>query len=291
MVAALVGGLILSLLVGFAASTHGAEPQALKVCADPDNRPFSNRKQEGFENKIAELIARDLGAELTYTWWPHQRGLVRRVLNAGRCDLLIGVPSGYGAVLATTPYYRTSYVIVYPKERSPKITSLDDPRLKQLKIGVHINTPPSDALAERGVIGENVIGYPLFYDSQYHPEDYPGKVIEDLIAGTIDVAIVWGPVAGYFAKKGSAPILELVPLQGGSAGLPFSFQISMGVRKGDKELKKTVEEALDRKQAEIRQILEEYGVPLLAGDETGAARDVGAPMEGPEGAGGHQHHE
>ncbi len=290
MMAALAGGLVLSLLMGFAASTHGAEPKALRVCADPDNRPFSNLKQEGFENKIAELIARDLGAELTYTWWPHQRGLVRRVLNAGRCDLLIGVPAGYGAVLATKPYYRTSYVIVYARARGLPITSLDDPRLKLLKIGVHINTPPAEALAERGVIGENVIGYPLFYDSQYHPEDYPGKVIEDLIVGTIDVAIVWGPIAGYFAKKGSASILELVPLQGGSVGLPFSFQISMGVRKGDRELKKTLEDALDRKQAEIRRILEEYGVPLLAEGETGAVRDVGGPREGQEGAGGHEHH-
>ena len=290
MMAALAGGLILSLLMGFAASTYGVEPKALRVCADPDNRPFSNLKQEGFENKIAELIARDLGAELTYTWWPHQRGLVRRVLNAGRCDLLIGVPAGYDAILATKPYYRTSYVIVYARARGLEITSLDDPRLKLLKIGVHINTPPSEALAARGVVGENVIGYPLFYDSQYHPEDYPGKVIEDLIAGTIDVAIVWGPIAGYFAKKGSASILELVPLQGGSAGLPFSFQISMGVRKGDRGLKKTLEEALDRKQAEIRKILEEYGVPLLAENETGAVRDVGAPTEGREGAGGHEHH-
>jgi mxaJ protein len=199
--------------------------------------------------------------------------LVRRVLNVGQCDVLIGIPKGYDPVLWTKPYYRTGYVIAHGKDRGLQIKSLDDPVLRSLKIGVHINTPPSEALAERGLTGENVIGYPLFYDPHYHPEEYPGKLVEDLIAGKIDVAIVWGPIAGYFVKKRSAPFLELVPLQGGSAGLPFSFEVSMGVRKDDKELKAQLEEALSRKQAEIRKILEDYGVPLLAAaEETGGEK-------------------
>jgi mxaJ protein len=254
---------LVALLAVCLAEAEGGRPEVLRVCADPDNRPFSNQKLEGFENKIAELIARDLGAKLSYTWWPHQRGLVRRTLEAGRCDVLIGIPTGYERVLSTRPYYRTSYVIAYPKGRGLKVASLDDPALRRLKIGVHINTPPAEALAQRGLAGDNLIGYPLFYDSQFHPEDYPGKVIEDLIAGKIDVAIVWGPIAGYFVRAGSPPILELVPVHGDSPGLSFSFSVSMGVRKDDLELKGLLEEALDRNRAEITRILADYGVPLL----------------------------
>lgn len=289
----LVGVVVLPLLAALPGTAQGAERNVLRVCADPDNRPFSNAQREGFENRIAEVIARELGAELTYTWWPHQRGLVRRTLNAGTCDLLIGVPAGYDRVLSTRPYYRTSYVIVQPRDRGPKIATLDDPRLQRLKIGVHINTPPTEALAERGVVGDNVIGYPLYYDSRYHPEDYPGRIIEDLLAGTIDVAIVWGPIAGYFTRKGSATasLLELAPLDGGRDGLPFAFRISMGVRKGDRQLKQAVETALLRRRGEIRSILEEYGVPLLADEEADAAWDDRAAEKNREDPGGQRHHE
>lgn len=252
--------LISSLLVG---SASGGELKELRVCADPDNLPFSNKKLEGFENKIAEVIAKELGAELTYYWWPHQRGLIGRVLRPGHCDVLISIPQGWDQVLWTKPYYRTTYVIAYRTDRGLKITSLDDPILRQLKIGVHINTPPSDALAERGIVGEHLVGYPLFYDLQSHPEDYPGRILEDLIAGKFDVAIVWGPMAGYFVKKRSAP-LELVPLQDEGPGPPFSFEFSIGVRQGNKPLKAQLEEALSKRQADIRKILEDYGVPLLA---------------------------
>ena len=278
--------LILSLLVG---SAWGGEVKEFRVCADPNNLPFSNQKLEGFENRIAELIAQDLGAQLTYTWWPHQRGLVRRTLNEGQCDVLIGIPKGWDLVLWTKPYYRTTYVIVYPKDRGFKIKSLDDPILSKLRIGVHVNTPPAEALAEKGIVGGNVIGYPLFYDPNYHPEEYPGKLIEDLIAGEIDVAIVWGPMAGYFVKKRSASFLELVPLQGGGRGMPFTFEISMGVKKGEKALKAQLEEVLDRRQAEIKKILEDYGVPLLAVEASGSPRGGEAPAGGQRGGSGHSH--
>jgi len=259
----LFGVLLLAISTLLAGSAWGDEPKELRVCADPANLPFSNRNLEGFENKIAELIAKELGAELTYYWWPHQRGLIRRVLRPGYCDVLISIPQGWDQVLWTKPYYRTTYVIAYRTDRGLKITSLDDPILRQLKIGVHINTPPSDALAERGIVGEHLVGYPLFYDPQSHPEDYPGRLLEDLIAGKFDVALVWGPVAGYFVKKRSAP-LELVPLQDRGPGTPFSFEFSMGVREGNKALKALLEEALSKREADIRKILEDYGVPLLA---------------------------
>lgn len=260
----LVGWLLIllsSLLVG---SAFGGEVKELRVCADPDNLPFSNQKLEGFENKIAELVAKELGATLTYYWWPHQRGLIRNTLRAGRCDVLISIPEGWDPVLWTKPYYRSGYVIVYPKDRGFQIKSLDDPILRQLRIGVHINTPPHEALAQRGIIGKNVIGYPLFYDSRFHPEEYTGKPIQNLIAGEIDVAIVWGPVAGYSVKKLNASDLEVMPLQGGDAGTPFAFNFSMGVREGNKALKALLEEVLSKREPEIRKILEDYGVPLLA---------------------------
>src|SRR5919201_6673956 len=145
----LVGGLCFALMLLCGGSPGGTEPRILRVCADPGNLPFSNDKLEGFENKIAELVTQDLGAQLNYTWWPHQRGLVRRTLNEDRCDVLIGIPKGYDLVLWTKPYYRSAYVIAYVKNRGPAIASLDDPILSQIKIGVHVNTPPHDALARR----------------------------------------------------------------------------------------------------------------------------------------------
>jgi mxaJ protein len=250
------------LAVGSAAS--GDESRELRICGDPNNMPFSNEKREGLENKIAEVIAKDLGWELTYTWWPHQRGLVKRVLNTGRCDVLVGIPKGYDPVLWTKPYYRTGYVIAYRKDRVKAVRSLDDPILRRLKVGVQVNTPPHDALGRRGIVGDNIVGYQLMFDSNFHPEDYPGKMVEDLIAGRIDVALVWGPIAGYFQKKRRAPFLRLVSIEDkADAGARFAFDISMGVRKGDKELRARLDEALARRHGDIAKILQEYGVPLL----------------------------
>lgn len=279
---------VISSLLG--AGAFGAERKELTVCADPDNLPFSNRRREGFENKIAEVIANDLGAALAYYWWPHQRGLVRNTLRSGTCEVLVGIPKGFDPVLWTRPYYRTAYVVAYLKGKGFRIGSLDDAILKQVKIGVYVNTPPYDALGERGIT-ENVVGYSLFYD--YGGGDQtrrPGRLIEDLFTGTIDVAIVWGPIAGYFGKKPNAPSLELVPLQN-NGSIPMAFEISMGVRKGDKALKIRLEEALDRRQAEIRKVLEDYGVPLIPVEASGGAREEGAPAQGPRGASEHRHRE
>jgi mxaJ protein len=250
------------LATGSAAS--GDDSRELRVCGDPNNMPFSNRKGEGIENKVAEVVGVELGLRVTYTWWPHQRGLVKRVLNTGRCDVLVGIPKGYDPVLWTQPYYRTGYVIAYRKDRLPGVRSLDDPILKRLKVGVQANTPPHEALARRGIVGDNVVGYQLMFDSNFHPEDYPGKIVEDLIAGRIDVALVWGPIAGYFQKKRRAPFLKLVSIDDKSdPKARFAFDISMGVRKADKELRARLDEALARRHDEIEKILQDYGVPLL----------------------------
>jgi mxaJ protein len=285
----LVVALGLGLLALSDTRVQGTEPRQLRVCADPDNLPYSNEQLEGFENKIAALIAQDLGAKLTYTWWPHQRGLIRRTLNAERCDVLIGIPKGYDPVLWTKPYYRTAYVIAYVKDRGPDITSLDDPILTQVKIGVHVNTPPHDALAQRGITGDNVTAYRLFHTPQAHPQESPNQLLDDLLAAKIDVALVWGPFAGYYAKKRSAQ-LQLMPLRGGGPATPFVFEISMGVRKGDRTLKAELEEVLDKDAAAIRIILEEYGVPLVMAEVSdGDARqqDPGDQRQ-PEG-GVHRH--
>ncbi len=262
----IVAAALVLLCVG-ARAVYADEAKELRVCGDPSNLPFSNQKLEGIENKIADVIAQDLGMTVSYTWWPHQRGLVKRVLNTRRCDVMLGIPKGYDLVQWTKPYYRTGYVIAYRKDRGLKLRSLDDPRLKTLKIGVQVNTPPHDALGQRGIVGDNVIGYQLMFDSNFHAEDYPGKLVEDLIAGTVDVALVWGPIAGYFAAKKAAPI-ELVLLEGRPEnGERFEFDISMGVRKSDKELKGKLEDALARRHDDIRHILEEFGVPLLSASE------------------------
>jgi mxaJ protein len=263
------------LLCALSGRAPADEAKQLRVCGDPNNLPFSNEKLEGIENKIADVIAKDFGATVAYTWWPHQRGVVKRALNTKRCDVMLGIPKGYDLVLWTKPYYRTGYVIAYRKDRGLKVRSLDDPALKTLKIGVQVNTPPHDALGQRG-IADNVVGYQLMFDSNYHAEDYPGKLVEDLIAGTVDVALVWGPIAGYFAKKKAAP-LEVVLLEDRpESGNRFAFDISIGVRKGDTALKAKLEEALARRHDEIEHILAEFGVPLLPVVED-KARGKGAP--------------
>lgn len=256
----LSGLVVMLLLLPFSGQALGSHLTQLKVCGDPDNLPFSNKKSEGFENKIAEVVAKEMGTELTYFWWPHQRGLVRRALRPGLCDVMISIPQGWDQVLWTKPYYRSAYVLIYPKNRRLQIKSLDDPALKTLKIGVYINTPPAEALANRN-IRANVVGYSLFNST---PTERSDKIIRDLIAGDIDVVLDWGPMAGYAVKRlnGSSP-LEMVLLDGGEPGLPFTFEFSMGVKEGNKDLKKDLEEAIGKRQAEIRKILEDYGVPLL----------------------------
>ena len=240
-----------------------------RVCADPENLPASNQKLEGFENKIAAVMAKELGETLSYVWWGQRRGFIRNTMNAtlkeGRCDVMIGVPQGYDLVQTTRPYYRSTYVFVYPKGKGLQITSLDDPILKKLRIGVHLlgddytNPPPVHALSQRGVVG-NVIGFDTFYSR----ENPPDKIVEAVVGGQIDVAIVWGPAVGNFVVHHRVP-LAMVPVPSAKGDLPFAFDISMGVKKGDEALRARVQQALDRQQGVITNILKEYGVPLLNG--------------------------
>jgi mxaJ protein len=242
-------------------------PRALRVCADPNNLPFSNDRGEGFENRLAELIAREMGAELRYTWWAQRRGFIRNTLRAGSCDLVIGVPTSLDLVLPTEPYYRSTYVFVYRADAPFEVRSFDDPALRELRVGVQLigddgaNTPPAHALTARGMV-DNVVGFSIYGDySQPHP---PARIVDAVAAGEIDVAVIWGPLAGYFAPRAALP-LEVVPVQPqiDLPFLPFVFDISMGVDRRDPLLKAEVEQILTRRRREIAAILEEYGVPRV----------------------------
>jgi len=242
-------------------------PRVLAVCADPNNMPFSNDKLEGFENKLAQLVAADMGLTVHYTWLPQRRGFVRNTLRAHRCDVIMGVPSGFELARPTDPYYRSTYVFVTRKSRHLNLHSFDDPRLRRLKIGVHVigddyaNVPPAAALAQRHII-RNVVGYSIYGD--YSQPDPPARLIDAVARGDVDVAVVWGPLAGYFARRAAVPLdVQPVSPQVDVPFLPFVFDISMAVRRGDDSLRVRLETVLERRQHEIRQLLEQYGVPLL----------------------------
>jgi quinoprotein dehydrogenase-associated probable ABC transporter substrate-binding protein len=245
-------------------------PQArrhLRVCADPNNLPFSNVRGEGFENKIAALIAREMKLDVEYTWWAQRRGFIRNTLKAGDCDLVVGVPSSFELAQTTSPYYRSTYVFVSRKDRKLNIRSFDDPLLRKLKVGVQMigddfsNTPPAHALSNRNII-RNVRGYTVYGD--YAKANPPARILEAVAKGEVDVAIVWGPLAGYFAARQKAP-LELTPVSPeiDLPYLPFVFDISMGVRRGDDALREELEQILARRRSEIESILDEYNVPRI----------------------------
>ncbi len=250
-----------------AARAANAAPDEFRVCADPNNLPFSDRAGTGFENKLAELVAADLGKHVTYTWWAQRRGFVRNTLKAGNCDVIMGVPTRLDMVATTRPYYRSTYVFVSRSDRSLDIRSMTDPRLKSLAVGIQLigddgfNTPPAHALGAQGIV-ENVKGYSIYGD--YRQPSPPSRIIEAVEDGTIDVAAVWGPLAGYFARQSPVP-LTVRPIADTEqfAPIAFTFDIAMGVRKGDHALKARLDDVIARRREDIRRLLESYGVPLV----------------------------
>ncbi len=248
-----VGLSVLLVAVGTSAQTRD-----LRVCADPDNMPFSSRAQTGFENRIAAMVAQELNARLTFVWQRMGRGFVREYLDKAQCDLLIGIPTNYRPVLTTSPYYRSSYVFV--SRQNEPVPSLDSPKLHGLKIGVQVleeeYTPPGEALARRGLQGA-IVGFDTIGDGA-------DSIVRAVADQKVDIAIVWGPLAGYFAKEFGRD-LRVTPVEPevDPPGLPFTFAISMGVRKGDVQLRDQVEKILLDRGPAIRAILDEYGVPQL----------------------------
>jgi mxaJ protein len=265
-------------LVGAArAEAPPSAESVLRVCADPNNMPLSNRNGEGYENRIAELLARDLGWKLEYTWFPQRMGFVRNTLKARdpdrdhfKCDLVIGVPVGYELTLTTPAYYRSTWAMVIPKGKGlddvrvpDDLLKIDPAVLKKLRFGLVGRTPPTDWLLRNNLIGQAVAVPTQSGD----PEAYPGEMIEkELAAGHIDIAFAWGPIAGYFAEHAQSPGMLVAPFPPGQ-DIKFDYRIAMGVRFGEKEWRDRVADLIARDQKEIDQILLSYGVPLL--DESG----------------------
>jgi mxaJ protein len=251
----------------------------LRVCADPNNLPFSNAAGEGFENKIVQLVAMDLGAKVKYTWWAQRRGAVRNTLNAGDCDVIPGMASSGGMTGTTDPYYRSTYVFVSRADHKlGRLASLDDPRLRTLRIGVQLigddgaNPPPAMSLARRGIV-DNVRGFMVYGD--YADAAPQSAVISAVAAGDIDIAVVWGPTAGYFAARQGAPI-QVVPITPWLDGpqSPMVFDISMGLRRDDRALRKQLNHALARNREAIGKILDAYHVPRVGAPAQPVARDA-----------------
>lgn len=244
----------------FARSVELIDPKTLRVCSDPASMPFSNEKQEGFENKIAELLAAKLGKGISYTWYPMATGFVRKTLGERRCDVIIGYAQGDELVQNTNAYYRTAYVMVMkPGGPADGIESLDDPRLKSLKIGLVAGTPPGSNVAMNGLMGR-VKPYPLMVDTRY--THVPEMMTKDLVDGVVDVAIMWGPIGGWYAKQQTPP-LKVVPLVKEKSGPRMAYRITMGVRASDQNWKRDLNRLIRENQAEINKILLDYGVPLL----------------------------
>jgi mxaJ protein len=235
------------------------QTRELRVCADPNNMPFSNTKLQGFENRIAS-IAKDLDAHLSYVWQRMGRGFVREYLDKAQCDLLIGIPSTYRPVLTTTPYYRSTYVFVSRRAQRLELASgFTSPDLRRLKIGIQVldeeYTPPGEALARRGLQG-TIVGFDTIGDGA-------DSIVQAVAERQVDIAVVWGPLAGYFAQKYHGLALTPVEPEVDPPGLPFTFAISMGVRKGNLALRDDLEKILAKRASEIRGILDEYGVPQI----------------------------
>jgi quinoprotein dehydrogenase-associated probable ABC transporter substrate-binding protein len=253
------------------------EGSVLRVCADPDNLPASNQKGEGYENKIAELLAQAWGDKLEYAWWPVRRGFFSRALNGRYCDVAITAPAGLDMAGVTQPYFRSSYVIVYRKDSGLKLASLADTTFRHLKIGVHLlnsdaeNTPPAMAMSKYGSVG-NLVGFGTFFSEG---GDRPEDIFTALVDRKIDVAIVWGPMAGYFVKQMNAPLV-VQPVQEDTVdGMPFAFSIGMAVRRRDRGLRDSLQVFLDQNKPAIEGILKDFGIPTLPLD---------APASGANGA-------
>jgi mxaJ protein len=269
----LAGCLIMAALA-LSAPSASAEPRAtLKVCADPNNLPFSNERREGFENALAVLVARELHAELHYMWWPARRGFVRNTLAAHRCDVIMGVPAGYELVRTTRPYYRSSYVFVSRSREQLKIASWDDALLRRLRLGVHVvgddysGVPPAQLLARRGIV-DNVRGYSI-YGAYSEPEPVR-SLIDAVTKREVDVAIAWGPLAAYYAHKAQPALtVSAVPASDDPRALPMRFDIALGVRPDDVALQAMLDAIVARRGSEMRAILRRYFVPLLAAEPGG----------------------
>lgn len=241
------------------ASVAAGASRTLRVCADPHDLPYSSEDRRGFENRIAALVADDLGARLDYYWLPQWRGFARKTLLERHCDVIPGIPAEVDNVLTTAPYYRGTYAFVYSPRRFPGLVSLDDARLRSLRIGLQlvgidaIATPPGRALARRGIV-DNVSGFPLMGE-----KPSAERIVDALAHGALDVGIVWSPQPGYFIAQRHAA-LAVVPIRAGADDPAFDFAIAMGVRRDDVALRAEINASIERLRPKIDAVLREYAV-------------------------------
>jgi quinoprotein dehydrogenase-associated probable ABC transporter substrate-binding protein len=261
---------------GETGSLELVDPDVFRACGDPRNLPFSNDKGEGFENKLAELFAAKLGKKLSYTYFPQATGFVRMTLGSYRCDVILGFPQGDDQAQITVPYYRTTYALISkPGSGLEDVATIDDPRLKGKRIGVVAKTPPSTNMAINGLLGQ-AKSYPLFIDTR--ADSSALAMIDDVVRGDIDCGILWGPMAGYFAKQVNPPLV-VVPLVKETTGPQMTFRIGMAVRPADQELKRTLNKLILENRAEINKLLISYNVPIL--DESNALITAETPSKSP----------
>ena len=236
------------------------DPKVLRVCADPHNMPFSTDKGEGFENKLAELFAEKLGKRLAYAWFPQATGFVRNTLGAHKCDVMMGAPQGDDLVQVTNPYYRSAYALVSKADRGlAGVETLSDARLKDLRIGVVAGTPPATYMVANGLMAR-AKPYPLVVDTRV--DSSAAAMMHDLTTGEIDAGILWGPMAGYYARQAGVPV-AVKPLTREGAGPRLTYRIAMGVRHTDQEWKRVLNRLIRENQPAIDKLLLSYGVPLL----------------------------
>ncbi|HEY7663484.1 MAG TPA: substrate-binding domain-containing protein [Xanthobacteraceae bacterium] len=236
------------------------DPKVLRVCADPHNMPFSTEKGEGFENKVAALLADKLGKGLAYAWYPQATGFIRNTLGAHRCDVVMGAPQGDDLVQVTNPYYRTAYALVFKRGNGlDGVGTIEDARLKGKHIGVVAGTPPANNMTASGLMA-NARPYPLVVDTRV--DSSAAAMMHDIERGEIDAGILWGPMAGYYARQASSP-MTVVPLVKETTGPHLDYRIAMGVRFSDQEWKRLLNQLIAQNQPAINKILLSYGVPLL----------------------------
>lgn len=263
----------LVMLLATAAATYAAQP--LRVCSDPNDLPFSNMQKQGFENKLAEMAGQELHRPIDFVWWPQQARFKEKWLKANRCDLVMGTTSGAELLETTRPYYRSTYVFVSRRSRKIQVASLTDVSLKNYRIGAQIigddgeTVPPAEIMAQHGLVN-NIVGYSLYGDPV--SQNPSANIIAAVEKGDVDLAVAWGPLAGYFARRSPVPlqVTPIRPMPGGAA-VPVAFSISMGVQPGNDPLRDQLNRFIVRHEKEIRALLLSYAVPLSQGSNPGAA--------------------
>ena len=265
-------------LLAAGGAAFGSELKSLTVCADPGNMPLSSQKGEGFENKIAQVIGAAIGTGVQYYWRPSiERGLMRTTLSEGNCDLWMDMATDTEGAVVLAPLYRSTFVLAYRSDKGIDIKSLDDPALKKLRVGVFQVSAIRQALADHQVVSNTVIHY-LSHNADIVADNQPSYQVQEVVDGGLDVAAAWGPMAGYYKAVLHAPLI-IQPVNMMEDTVPMQFDMALAVPRGRPDIKAAIEQAIEQHKGEIRQILVDFGVPLVKCDECLISGDL--PAHGP----------